>query len=249
MFRIVVIALVCAGGLIAMMVYVTSSARDRSEQQEKISKDGGRHLAKRGGRSDSVYIPKNRPRTAEHRLLRIEYPTGDERARLGGRTLLVLRGNGVAHRRASLTSTRLERHAIGARVIDEALSVVATLPEERADDRFTLVIDLGQGEKVHGGTEADVTSLLARLKGKPEVWWPDKVRLRVWDAGHEKADETPEWPDLPGFNPQNFTDGTGAEYGSVERVMKRLVTALQSSETFHDGSSTWGVGSWTPVFR
>ena len=65
MARMALIAFACVGGLIAMLFYITGPAQDRIEQQDKIMKDGGKHLAGKPAKGH-VHIPKDRPRKADH---------------------------------------------------------------------------------------------------------------------------------------------------------------------------------------
>jgi len=243
MFRIAVIALVAVGGLIALLFYVTSPASDRAEQQRDIMEDGGKGMARRVPRG-KVHIPTNRPRGAKHVLLKIAFPPSDPRAVLGGDTVLILRGNGVVHRRAGLGTTSLERHVIAAKVVDAALTTALDLPEK--GDGFAITIDTGKGPVVRKAGAEAIAGLLAKLHNSGTPWVPSKVHLAIAKAA--RSDDLPEWPSLPSFG-DFATYATGATYGGTERVIKRLLTALAESDHFRDGDVAWRVTAWSPLFE
>lgn len=242
MVRIAIIALVCVGGLIAMLFYITGPAQDRVEQQEEIMKNGGKHLAGKTTKGH-IHIPTDRPRRAAHQLLTITYPPGDPRAARGGETILVLRGNGVTLRRSSPDATTFERHAIKSKAVDAALAAASELPETGAG--FTVTIDVGKGPVTRVATAEQVDALLAKLKGSASKWIPQKIHLTI--ARAEATPDAPEWPSLPSF--EFAAHAEGAEFGSTSRVMARLLTALAHGDTFRSGDETYKVTSWRPVFE
>jgi hypothetical protein len=237
--------------VIALLWWILSGAEGRLGDRNELLEERGREAAKaRHGVESVLAPPAGMPLTEAFETVRVSFPEGDVRARLGGPVILSLRGNRVVFRRRALGEAAFLRQILTEDRRQEIMQRARDLPvaPPSGPGGFALVLSDGKSTTSKSASESDAASLLSLAEGQGGAWTPPALKLLL----EEVIDPPPglttrPWPSQSGLPDLVALTKESHEIRGTIETRSKLLAFLSSDPLITEGGRTFRIASWSAV--